>query len=272
MTRGCPGACSTSSQMGGGKTQSIERLLRYLPQSGACIPYYEPFLGGGSMFFALRPTEAYLSDANPHLISFYRQIAASPDLVGRYIREFARHHSREQYYVIRAQYNTAATSPRQATRFLYLNKYSYNGVFRVNRQGEFNVPHGERRHYSIPTTSQLRMASATLRRAQLVACSDQEALASIKPGALVYLDPPYPPLNGTSFFTHYTPDRFSQADQERLAKEVRRLDRLGAKVMMTNADTALIRALYSTFDVHCLSVTRYVTCKKKNTECLNSLS
>jgi len=238
-------------------------LLRYVPESSNCLPYYEPFLGGASMFFALRPTRAYLSDANPHLVGFYQQIAARPDLVGRYVREFACQHSREQYYAIRAQYNAAPSSPRQAARFLYLNKYSYNGVFRVNRRGEFNVPYGERRHYSIPTSSHLRVASAALQRAQLTACSYEDALAGIELGAFVYLDPPYPPLNGTSFFTHYTADRFSEADQKRLADEVCRLDRLGVKVMMTNADTELIRSLYSAFDVYPLSVTRYVTCKRK---------
>lgn len=215
------------------------------------------------MFFALQPARAYLSDANPHLVGFYQQIASRPDLVGRYVRELACKHSREQYYAIRAQYNAAGNSPRQAARFLYLNKYSYNGVFRVNRRGEFNVPYGERHHYSIPTISHLRAASAALQTARLTTCSYESALTGIKPGAFVYLDPPYPPLNGTSFFTHYTADRFSEADQKRLADEVHRLDRLGVKVMMTNADTELIRSLYSAFDVHPLSVTRYVTCKKK---------
>jgi len=247
----------------GGKTQLVTRLLDFVPSTVVNTRYWEPFLGGGSLFFALRPSLAYLSDANEQLIDFYMQVCSNPDLVHRYLTEVAGRNSRETYYAVREEYNRSVRSPRQAARFLYLNKHSYNGVFRVNRRGQFNVPYGERSRYVLPSREHLRAAAKALGATTLMSCSYEKALIGVGQGDFVYLDPPYPPLNGTSNFTRYTVNRFSQADQRRLAEVFRNLDRTGVKVMMTNADIPLIRSLYRAYPLHPLLVTRYVTCKKK---------
>ncbi len=215
------------------------------------------------MFFALKPNRAYISDANGHLISFYEQLRERPELVHRYLGELSANTSEDHYYSIRAEYNRGKPSAMQAARFLYLNKHSYNGVFRVNGRGEYNVPYGRRKRYVLPTRDHILQATEALQHATLTTCSYEVVLPRIQVGSFVYLDPPYPPLNGTSFFTHYTVDRFSETDQRKLADMVHQLNKKGVQFMMTNADVPLVRELYGEYHLHPLSVTRYVTCKNK---------
>ena len=247
----------------GGKTRLTTRLLAFIPEDMRAFTYWEPFLGGGSLFFALRPQRAFLSDANQHLIDFYEHLRRRPDLVHRYLMELSSRASRQHYYRIRSEYNRGKPSARQASRFLYLNKHCYNGVFRVNKQGEHNVPFGRRENYVLPSKAHVNRAAEVLERATLESCSYEDALPRIQTDSFVYLDPPYPPLNGTSNFTHYTADRFSEADQRNLARMVNQLDQTGAHFMMTNADVPLVRELYGEYLLHALAVTRSVTCKKK---------
>lgn len=258
-----PGRIPPVLRWAGGKTRLTTRLLPLVPKDARNVTYWEPFLGGGALFFALQPRRANLSDANAHLVDFYDQLTKRPDLLHRYLRELAADSSEGSYYAIRMRYNRGKPSPMQAARFLYLNKHSYNGVFRVNKRGEYNVPYGKRDRYVLPSREHLHRAAAALNEVSLSACSYREILPRVRGGCFVYLDPPYPPLNGTSFFTHYTADRFSEADQRELAGMVNRLDAIGARFMMTNADVPLVRELYGQYLLHPLSVTRYVTCKKR---------
>jgi DNA adenine methylase len=146
-----------------------------------------------------------------------------------------------------------------------MNKTCFNGVFRVNRKGAFNVPYGDKANPIFPNRRWLEQASVALSGAQLLTAPFETALNKVEDGDFVYLDPPYPPINGTSYFTHYTADRFGEESQRRLAALVKELDLKGCLFMMTNADTELIRALYkdTRFEFTELSVTRYVTCKAK---------
>jgi len=237
------------------------RLLEFVPRSAQESPYWEPFLGGASLFLALRPHHATVSDANRHLMQFYECVKRHPDQIYKYLKRFSSHSSREQYYSIREQYNRGRPSVIQAARFLYLNRHSFNGVFRVNRNGEFNVPYGERDNYTIPTREEIHCVSLALQSAKLYTCSYAEILPKARRGEFVYLDPPYPPLNGTSFFTHYTPDRFTEEDQRQLACVVGRLHRRKVHFMMTNADVPLVRELYDDYNMHTIRVSRSVTCK-----------
>jgi DNA adenine methylase len=123
------------------------------------------------------------------------------------------------------------------------------------------VPYGYKDAPIFPSRAQLLAASRALKRASLLDFSYQQTLARLKGQAFVYLDPPYPPLNGTAFFTHYTKDRFGDSDQTTLAKTIKKLDKKGVQFLMSNADTPLIRELYASFDIVSLNVTRYVTCK-----------
>lgn len=245
----------------GGKQRWVKKLASFLPSNLSGV-YHEPFLGAGSLFFFMRPRTAFLSDANKHLIECYRFIRDRPDLIHRYLSGHASLSSRQHYYEVRELYNGASTSASQAARFIYLNKACFHGVFRVNTNGEFNVPYGWSEPPAIPTLSTLREASSALKKASLRVCGFDRAMTQVRPGDFVYLDPPFPPLNGTSFFRHYTIDRFSTENQERLAEVVHRLNAEHVLVMMSNADTKSIRRLYRGFNISALPTVRWVSLKK----------
>lgn len=249
----------------GGKRLLVARLKQLLPADILGRTYREPFLGAASLFFALRPAKAVLSDLNEHLITCYESVRDAPSAVAAYLRDHARNNTEDYYYRIRDEYNQRNFSAAQASRFIYLNKTCFNGVFRVNRKGEFNVPFGDKSNPIFPDRRWLEEAGDALRRSELLTVPFEDALSTVQKGDFVYLDPPYPPINGTSYFTHYTADRFGEDSQRRLASLVKEIDRKGALFMMTNADTDLIRALYNEkrFKFAELSVTRYVTCKAK---------
>jgi DNA adenine methylase len=238
-------------------------LLDFLPHEWQKLRYLEPFLGAGSLFFSLRPQRAVLADSNDHLISCYEHVRDAPQLVGAYLREHVKKDSKSHYRDTRDLYNRSGPSAAQAARFIYLNATCFNGIFRVNLKGEFNVPYGDKDNPILPSAEGLASISALLKKATLQSAGYGEVLAAAGDSDLAYLDPPYPPLNGTSYFTHYTSDRFSKADQVALAKAVRVLDRKGVLVMMTNAATREIRDLYKSFYQYPLSVTRWVSCKAK---------
>lgn len=205
----------------GGKRQLLSRLIEFVPADFACGTYREPFLGAASLFFALQPPKAVLSDANAFLISCYAHVRDNWSAVNRHLRLHGQQTSEAHYYKIRTLYNKSRHSAAQAARFIYLNKTCFNGIFRVNMRGEFNVPYGWKEPPALPDSKVLERASKALRHATLVCHKFQEALQDAKQNDFVYLDPPYPPLNGTAYFTHYTMDRFTKLDQERLADVVR---------------------------------------------------
>lgn len=251
----------------GGKRRLAPHLVRFLPSSISALVYHEPFLGAGSLFFAVQPKTAILSDANEHLIDCFKAVRDHPDLVSRYLSEHRQRDSKGHYYAVRSSYNTGRGSAAQAARFIYLNKTCFNGIFRVNQKGEFNVPYGRdtktKKDLVLPSREALRNASRVLSGASLSATSYEKAVGRPGKNDFYYLDPPYPPLNGTSYFTHYTKDRFSEEDQREVAKLAKQLDSGGAKVMVTNADTAEIRHLYKGFRIESISVSRYVTCRAR---------
>jgi DNA adenine methylase len=245
----------------GGKQQLVRRLLDHLPEGVRGRVYREPFLGAGSLFFALQPCDAILSDLNEPLILCYRLVRENWALIARHLGEHRSKDSESYYYRTREVYNRSAFSFAQAARFIYLNKSCFNGIFRVNQKGEFNVPYGWKESPALPNKDVLRLASEALQKARLCSGSYEDAVASAKSGDFIYLDPPYPPLNGTSYFTHYTKDRFDEKDQKRLAAIVKELDRRGCWLMMSNADVMSIRRLYKQFRMTSLSVTRFISCK-----------
>jgi DNA adenine methylase len=245
----------------GGKRQLKRFLLELLPKDVSDRTYREPFLGGGSLFFALQPKSAVLSDANEHLIKCYEFVRDQPELVARHLKRFASMDTETYYYRARETYNGARFSAAQAARFIYLNKTCFNGIFRVNSKGKFNVPYGRKESPAIPDAAELNDIAMALKNASLHALSFNKALEDANGRDFIYLDPPYPPLNGTAYFTHYTSERFSTRDQNDLADRVHELDRGGSLLMISNADTPLIRRLYRKYDLISLPVIRYLTCK-----------
>ncbi len=245
----------------GGKRQLRKILLNFLPEDMGQRTYREPFLGGGSLFFAIRPKTAILSDANEHLIRCYKFVRDEPGLVARYLHSHAAKDGEAYYYRVREEYNRSEFSAAQAARFIYLNKTCFNGIFRVNAKGKFNVPYGRKESPAIPSENDLIAIAGILKDTSLKASSYEKALENASKEDFIYLDPPYPPLNGTAYFTHYTKDRFSEEDQKTLAERVHELDRCGCMLMISNADTPLIRRLYRKYELVSLPVIRYLTCK-----------
>lgn len=247
----------------GGKRFLVNRFRKFIPPDLYERVYHEPFLGSGSLFFALRPNKAKLSDANEHLINCYKFVREYPELIANYLLKHKNRNSEEYYYEVRKSYNRMSFSAAQAARFIYLNRTCFNGIFRVNLEGEFNVPYGWKENPIIPDKDWLHKASAGLKRVSLKSLPFEKALTAASSGDFIYLDPPYPPLNHTSNFNAYTKDRFSLDDHKRLAQIFYDLDNRGCLIMMSNADIPLIRKLFRRYNVFSLPVTRYITCKSK---------
>jgi DNA adenine methylase len=247
----------------GGKCFYIDQIRPHLPDPNSYGYYLEPFLGGGAIFFQLQPDNAILSDLNQGLIQAYIAIRDRPGLIAAYLREFKENDSSVNYYKERAKYNRLSNSYKQAARFIYLNRTCFNGIFRVNRDGEFNVPYGYKDNPIIPTEEYLSKISAILKKAVLESNDYKITLTKARKGDFIYLDPPYPPVNGTSYFTHYTKERFSRDDQLEVFETAEDLSRMGCKVLITNAELPLIVDLYKTWNLIPTETTRYITSSKK---------
>jgi DNA adenine methylase len=179
----------------GGKRALIKVIRPLLPQKLLDMPYHEPFLGAGSLFFDIHPKKAWLSDANGALIDTYKWVRDDATSVLRYLKAHASAHSDLHYYATRDRYNSAANSPSKAAAFIYLNKACYNGVFRVNQKGKFNVPVGSKEIIVVPTKAEMESIGAALGNAKLHPQDFIVSLKKPKAGEFVYLDPPYPALN-----------------------------------------------------------------------------
>ena len=239
----------------GGKRTLIPEIARLLPDS--ITTYWEPFLGGGAVFFALdsRITTAKLSDVNPELALTYQMVKnRTEELIGL-LEEHQEKHSPPYYYQVRKQ-SGLQKALDVAARFIYLNKTCYNGLYRVNKSGVFNVPIGRYVNPVVCDAENLREASKVLQKAT-VTFGDFE---NVEPGDkdFIYCDPPY---DGT--FTGYGKDGFGEAEQKRLKAAALKWHKLGAAVMVSNADTELIRGLYSgaPFTIHETTAPRNINCK-----------
>ncbi|HKZ50777.1 MAG TPA: DNA adenine methylase [Dehalococcoidia bacterium] len=241
----------------GGKGQLLEQYAPLFPTSPKA--YYEPFLGGGAVFFRLQPRPAFLSDINQEIVSAYIVVR---DRVEELI-ERLRQHSNEKayYYAVREQDPTELDPAERAARLIYLNKTCYNGLYRVNRRGRFNVPFGRYRNPLICDAENLKAASLALQGVELRACDFEEALVGARAGDFVYLDPPYDPLSATASFTSYARGGFGEAEQRRLAAVYRELDRRGCLLMLSNADTELVRRLYEGYPLEEVKAARPISCK-----------
>ena len=229
----------------GGKSKLLGELASRLPPRHE--RYFEPFAGGAALFFHLAPPRAVLADRNADLIAMYQAVASdAPGMV----RRLAIHrdaHDEDHYYQVRERWNDRSVSWTpldRAAAFIYLNRTCFNGLWRVNRGGAFNVPMGRYTNPLICDPDALTAAAAVLSGAQ-VRCADyRAAVADAGPGDLVYFDPPYDPLTPTANFTSYTGDGFGPAQQAELAELVRELAARGCHVLVSNSDTPRVRALY----------------------------
>ena len=236
----------------GGKTALLPKLLEAAPEQ--IDTYYEPFLGGGALFFALqaegRFRQAVLADSNEQLINAWTQVRDDPEALikalGVYQRKYQKRSPDERaefYYVIRAK--RAACDVGGAARLIFLNKTCFNGLYRVNSRGQFNVPHGRYTNPTICDQENLRAVSKALQGVELMVSDFAAAPKYAATGDFVYFDPPYVPLSETSNFTAYTKSEFGPDEQRRLAETASRLARQGASVALSNSSHPDVASLYA---------------------------
>ena len=230
----------------GGKTQMLNDLLPKVPSSYG--RYIEPFFGGGALFFALQPENAIIADSNPELVNMYRQVANNLDDVIDYLKKYK--NTSEMFYQVRALEWTELPPAEAAARTIYLNRTCFNGLYRVNRKGQFNVPYGKYVNPKICDEENLHAASKALQKAEIV-CGDYLLVLEhyAKPGDFIFLDPPYLPISEYSDFKRYTKEQFYEEDHVELAKMVMRLHEMGCSVVLTNSNHPLVHELYSPFKI-----------------------
>lgn len=244
-----PPQASPFLKWAGSKRLLLDQILPHVP--GEFGRYYEPFLGSGALFFALQPKSARLSDANEALMKVYISVR---DEAGE-VHEHANAHerTREAYYELR---DRSFGHPAEAAgAFIYLNKMCFNGLYRVNLKGRFNVPWGAPKSDFVTGLDHLRSCQAVLRRPGVtLATGDFDAnLRRAAAGSLVFLDPPYVTRHNRNGFVHYNEKIFSWSDQQRLASTAEKLRRRGAHVLVTNALHADVLSLYPNFESHAMS-------------------
>jgi DNA adenine methylase len=224
----------------GGKAQLLPILRRLVPTAFA--RYVEPFLGGGAVFWHLALPGSLVSDINDELVHFYRVVRDHPDrlleLVG------AMPVSKNDFYRIRAQRTACLGTIERAARFVYLNKTCYNGLYRVNRKGQFNTPFGGKTEVTILDEDNLYKASWLLQGTELLCRDYTSVLSHLKSGDFVYLDPPYLPVGKYSDFRRYTSETFTEQDHENLADAFSGLAERGIKALLSNSFNELFNSLY----------------------------
>lgn len=251
----------------GGKRQlltSIMPLILKQPYKA----YYEPFVGGGAVLFRLQPEKAVINDSNEELINIYQRIKEQPEELIALLREHKEHNCQEYFYEVRAldrdQRRYGALQPlKRAARMIYLNKTCFNGLYRVNRAGEFNAPWGRYRNPDIVGGATIRGISRYLNEAEVtIMCKDyREALRDVQEGAFVYLDPPYMPLSPSSSFTGYTAAGFGRQEQIELKQQCDRLDQRGIHFLLSNSCCEFIEDLYRDYKVVRVSAKRTINAK-----------
>jgi DNA adenine methylase len=232
-------------------------LRRYLPQG---MPskfgrYFEPFLGSGAVFFALAPEQAFLTDLNPEIITAFEVVRDDPEGLVEELRLYR--NTPSDFYRIRSW--APETPLQRAARFIYFNRTSWNGLFRLNSAGQFNVPYGDYPDRAVADVPRLRAASRALQGVRLAAMDFADALGRTRAGDLVFVDPPYAGPLRRAGFTSYTRDLFDWKNQVRLARALRDRDARGVHFLLTNRDHPMIRSLYRGFRMRLLRRTSIIS-------------
>jgi len=242
----------------GGKRQLMFELLKNMPKTHN--RYFEPFIGGGALFFELQPEKAYISDMNEELINLYSVVR---DNVYDLIADLNKHEISKEYFLEirnldRTDEYKNLSNVQRASRFVYLNRTCFNGLYRVNSQGQFNVPFGNYKNPRIVDKNNLLNCSELLKNTEINCADFSEILTKVKKGDFVYFDPPYVPLNETSSFTSYTKDGFDIDMQFKLREVCDELDSMGVMFMLSNSDTKFVNELYSNYEIKKVFASRAV--------------
>jgi DNA adenine methylase len=247
----------------GGKTQLLAELKQVTPRKYG--KYIEPFFGGGALFFDLRPTNAIISDSNAELVNLYRSVQQDPDKVINELGVFR--NDQQIFYEVRALNWEVLSQFEAAARTIYLNKTCFNGLYRVNRSGQFNVPFGRYKNPNLCPEDSIRSASYLLQYAKIVHADYLDVLkAEATAGDFVFLDPPYLPVSKYADFKRYTKEQFYEDDHRELATEVDRLQDLGCHVILTNSNHPLVHELYGRHKIEVHKTRRHISSKASTRE------
>lgn len=244
----------------GGKSQILGLLLAKTPKNYE--KYIEPFVGGGALFFAIKPYSGVIADSNPELINAYRCVANRLEKVVENLQSFT--NSEDYYYSVRAQKFDDLEPEYAAARTIYLNRTCYNGLYRVNEQGQFNVPFGKYKNPTICSYETLRAASNALQGIEILHGDYKEILEkTAKSGDFIYLDPPYLPVSKYSDFKRYTKEKFYEEDHRELALTVAHLQQEGCHVILTNSNHPLVHELYGQYKIEVINTRRNISSNAK---------
>ncbi len=243
----------------GGKTQLLKELHKHVPNN--FNKYIEPFIGGGAMFFSLNPNESIIADSNEELVITYRQVKEAVERVIEHLETFE--HNEEFYYNIRSLDPNELEHSYRAARLIYLNKTCFNGLYRVNKKGQFNVPYGKG-NGSFLNVEVLRNASEFLAETTIIKGDYLDVLTEFATeGDFIFLDPPYYPVGKYSDFKRYTKEFFYHDNQVELKQEFDRLVNMGCKVVLTNSDHEVILDLYSDYEIDIIETRRMISSNSK---------
>ena len=269
MKRGVP----TFVKWAGGKKQLIEQFKPFFPKT--ISRYLEPFVGGGAVLFYVlktyKPKEVFIFDINAELINTYEVIRNDVESLIRELKKLKKLHNKENYYKIRAEDPKLLSDLTRASRFIYLNKTCFNGLYRVNLSGGFNVPIGSYTNPLVCPEDDLREISKLLKNVKIINGDFEGCLKFAKKGAFVYFDPPYYPLEGKSSFTTYAKGRFLGEEQKQLKKVFGKLNKKGCRVMLSNSDTKFIKDLYEGYPIEKVRATRMINCNGKDRGMVNEI-
>jgi DNA adenine methylase len=229
----------------GGKRWLVSRHRALFPSK--YNKYFEPFLGAGAVFFSLQPRKAVLSDSNAELANTYKCIKSDHLAIEKGLAAFQKKHSSDFYYRVRESRPVSAID--RAIRFLYLNRTCFNGIYRVNREGVFNVPIGTKDAVSFPQ-GYLEQVAKALKNAQILPHDFEKTIDKAQQGDFLFIDPPYTVMHNNNGFVKYNSRLFSWPDQARLAAAIKRASKRDVLIMMSNADHDSVRALYDGFGNH----------------------
>lgn len=253
----------------GGKRHIAEELLSSFPVDWNKGTYIEPFIGGGAMFLFLNPEKAIIADLNIRLFGFYSHIKSSYEEVFNGIFEIAKNFNeielekkKDFYLDLRSKYNSSDVASLESAILLYsINKLCFNGLYRENSKGLFNVPFGQKKIFPALDKQEFESASLLLAKASILNSDFEGTISHAVEGDFVYLDPPYIPIDATASFTSYHADGFGLPDQERLAQKMLELKEAGIKAMCSNSDTPLTREIYGGLNQKTIQAPRMVSAK-----------
>jgi len=263
----------------GGKRHIADLLAGFLPTDWRSGRYYEPFFGGGAMFLRLKPEQARLSDLNPRLVGFYRFVKDSPTTllgsIGQLRDDFESAKASKKsdvFYKMRSQFNESDPQEIESASLLYaLNKLCFNGLYRENSRGLFNVPFGNKKSFPTMSEDQFLAVSNLLSNAELKTIDFVSAVETAESDDFIYFDPPYIPIKPTSSFTAYSSTGFGIDDQKRLSELMHSLARRGVRAMCSNSDSVLTREVYSSLRIDVIQAPRMVSASSDGRKLVNEL-